>query len=351
MAISSAKYNCYAPHCGLQDTRRAVAEYLSSDLPYKLSEEDVVLTCGCAQAIDAALTILGSEGANLLLPRPGYQFYEALLQYKGIEARHYDMDPEKDWEIDLDKLNTIVDDKTAAMVIINPNNPCGNVFSYNHLSEVAQQARRLGFLIISDEVYAHFVFGGSKYTPMGVFASTVPVLTVGSISKRFLVPGWRLGWLATCDPNGILDGFQIKEGIEKLMNIFVDPATVIQAAVPAMLKNTPEDFYMRTLNLLGDTAETCYNILNSIPSLHSPLKPQGCMFLMVKIDMSSFKDLNDDIDFSTKLANEESVVVLPGSPLGMKKWIRVTFAVPPTLLIEGLARIEAFCKRHVKNAM
>ena len=113
-----------------------VADYVSRGLPYKLSEDDVYLTCGCSQAIDVALSVLAREGANILLPRPGFPRYETLLAYKGIEARHYDLVPERGWEVDLEQFEALADSNTVAMVIINPCNPCGTIFSHDHLTKV-----------------------------------------------------------------------------------------------------------------------------------------------------------------------------------------------------------------------
>lgn len=99
------------------------------------------------------------------------------------------------------------------MVIINPNNPCGTTFTHDHLAKVAEIAKRLGLLIISDGVYAHIVFSEKPFIPMGFFASTVPVITLGSISKKWMVPGWWIGWIVTCDLDGIMRKSQITESI------------------------------------------------------------------------------------------------------------------------------------------
>lgn len=348
-AIRTGKYNGYSPADGLPQSKRVVADYLSRGLPYKLSEDDVYLTCGCSQAIDVALSVLACKGANILLPRPGFPQYEAVLAYKGIEVRHYDLVPERDWEVDLDQLEAIADGNTVAMVIINPSNPCGTIFSHDHLTKVAETAKRLGLLIISDEVYADIAFGEKPFIPMGFFASTVPVLTLGSISKKWMVPGWRVGWLVTCDPHGILRKTQIIEGIKKLLNIVVDPSTIAQAAIPQIIEKTTEDFYRQTLQLLSHAADICYDRIQKLNVLYCPAKPQGSMFVMVKINISAFVDVKDDIEFSAMLAKEESVIVLPGSPIGLKNWIRVTFAISPTVLEEGFDRIAAFCMRHAKD--
>jgi len=153
--------------------------------------------------------------------------------------RHFNLIPDRGWEADLESLEALADENTVAMVIINPSNPCGSVYSYDHLAKVslyisetnisydvfpvcyitqisndeneqiAETARKLGIIIIADEVYDHLVFGNKPFIPMGVFADIVTVITLGSISKRWLVPGWRLGWIATCNPNCVLEEAQV----------------------------------------------------------------------------------------------------------------------------------------------
>ncbi|KAH9792298.1 Aminotran 1 2 domain-containing protein [Citrus sinensis] len=208
-AVRSAEFNCYSPSVGILPARRAIAGYLNRDLPCKLSPDDVHLTAGCKQAIQVILTVLARPGANILLPKPGFPLYEANARHTHLEIRHFDLLPEKGWEVDLDGLEALADENTVAMVIVNPGNPCGNVFTYQHLQKIAEKARKLGIMVISDEVYDHLTFGSTPYVRMGVFGSTVPVITLGSMSKRWIVPGWRLGWLVTSDPSGILQELRV----------------------------------------------------------------------------------------------------------------------------------------------
>eukprot|EP00262_Sarcandra_glabra_P000030 TRINITY_DN1002_c0_g2_i3.p1 TRINITY_DN1002_c0_g2~~TRINITY_DN1002_c0_g2_i3.p1 ORF type:complete len:474 (+),score=76.39 TRINITY_DN1002_c0_g2_i3:805-2226(+) len=347
--LRSAKFNCYAPTVGVLDARRAISEYLSRDLPYKLSPDDVYMTSGCTQAVETIISVLARPGANILLPRPGFPFYDARAAFSGIEIRYFDLLPEKSWEVDLDAVKNLADENTVAMVVINPGNPCGNVFSYQHLEKVAETAKKLGILVIADEVYDHLAFGNNPYVPMGVFGSIVPVITIGSISKRWVVPGWRLGWLVTNDPNGVLKKTKIVDCIVGFLNISSDPATFIQAAVPQILQNTTEDFFNNILHILSQTADICYNRINEISCITCPHKPEGSMFAMVKLDQSLLEDISDDVDFCCKLAKEESVLILPGSAVGMKNWLRVTFAVEPSSLEDGLGRLKSFCDRHLKQ--
>lgn len=115
---------------------RAISEYLSVNLPYKLSPDDVYVTAGCTQAIEVAISILAAPNANILVPRPGFPIYELCASFRNVEIRHYDLLPENGWEVDLDAVDALADQNTIAIVIINPGNPCGNVYSYQHLNKV-----------------------------------------------------------------------------------------------------------------------------------------------------------------------------------------------------------------------
>ncbi|XP_052208078.1 probable aminotransferase TAT2 [Diospyros lotus] len=344
--LSSQKFNGYAPTVGLPQTRTAIAEYLSCDLPYKLSPDDAFVTAGCTQAIDVALTILARPGVNILLPRPGFPIYELCAAFRNLEVRHFDLIPEKGWEVDLDAVESLADSNTVAMVIINPGNPCGNVYTYQHLKKIAETAKRLKFIVIADEVYGHLAFGDNTFVPMGVFGSIVPILTLGSLSKRWIVPGWRLGWFVINDPCSTFKNPKVIERIKKYFDICGGPATFIQAAVPHILQQTEEVFFTKTINTLKQTADICCNKIKEIHCITCPHKPQGSMAVMVKLNLSLLKGISDDIDFCFKLAKEESVIILPGIAVGMENWVRITFAVDPSSLEEALGRVKCFYQRH-----
>lgn len=345
-ALGSGQFNSYGTAVGLLPARKAVADYLSRDLPYELSPNDVVLTVGCTQAIDIALSSLASPGANVLLPRPGYPYYDVFSTHIGLETRYFDLVPKDGWEVDPDSIEALADANTVAMVLINPGNPCGNVFTYDHLQKVAEVARKLGILVISDEVYGHLTFGSNPFVPMGVFGSIVPVITLGSLSKRWIVPGWRLGWLVTSDPHGILQKYGVVDSIKRIASISADPASFIQGALPKIFEKTSSEFFTKVINILRQDADICYEKLKEISCLICPHKPQGSMFVMVKLDLSQLDGIIDDIDFCIKLAKEEKMIILPGVTMGAKNWLRITFALEPTALEDGLERLKAFCQRH-----
>ncbi|EOY13098.1 Tyrosine transaminase family protein [Theobroma cacao] len=327
-ALQSEKFNGYSPTVGLPQTRRAIAEYLSCDLPYKLSSDDVFVTSGCTQAIDVALAMLGRPGANILLPRPGFPIYELCATFRRLEVRYFDLLPKKGWEVDLDSVEALADQNTVGLI--------------------AETAEKLKIPVVADEVYGHLAFGDNPFVPMGLFGSIVPVLTLGSLSKRWIVPGWRLGWFVMSDPCGMFKNPKIIERIKKYFDILGGPATFIQAAVPCIIEQTDEVFFRKTINTLKQTSDICWDMIKEIPCISCPQKPQGSMAVMIKLNLSDLEDISDDIDFCFRLAKEESVIILPGTAVGLKNWLRITFAADPPSLKEALGRLKSFCERHTK---
>ncbi|KAI3936941.1 hypothetical protein MKX01_015156 [Papaver californicum] len=324
-AVKSAKFNSYAPVGGILPARRSVAKYLSRDLPYTLSGDDVCLTSGFS-----------------------YPHYDACASANNLQVRHFDLLPEKAWEIDLEAVEDLADENTVAVVVIKPGNPCVNVYSYEHFKKVAETAKRLGIPVIADEVYGHLTFGSNPFVPMGVFGSTVPVFTLGSISKRWLVPGWRLGWLVIMDPKGYMKEAEVLGSIKQYLNMGNNPASIIQGAIPQILENTEEDFFENATSLLRQARDICSDKIKEIACITLLQNPEGSMFLMVKLDTLLLEDISDDMDFCIKLAREESVIILPGVVLGLKNLLRITFSIDLPSLKDAMERIKSFCHRHAK---
>lgn len=306
----------------------------------------MIITVGCSQSIQFCVAALATPGSNILLPRPGFPLYETVCSFYGLKVRYYDLLPECGWEIDLENLETLADRNTVAMILCNPSNPCGAAYSFEHLSKVVDRAERLRIPIIADEIYGHIVFDKQRFVPMASFALRVPILTVGGLSKRWLVPGWRLGWILICDPCGILANGRVVEALIKIAQMTVNTSTIVQAAVPSILRNTPEEYFEKTLQSLQCGADLCYRRIQDIDGLDCPSKPKGGMFIMVRVNMSLFQGIRNDVEFASALAKEESVIVLPGTAFGTPNWLRVIFAAPSSLLEEAWDRIEDFCARH-----
>ncbi|VVA99918.1 unnamed protein product [Arabis nemorensis] len=348
-ALRSSKFNHYPSLSGLPLTRKAVAEYLSRDLSYHISPDDVHLTVGCHQAIEILISTLAVPGANILLPRPTYPMYDSRASLSQLEIRRYDLLPENGWEVDLNAIEALADDKTVALVLINPCNPCGNVFLRQHLQKIAETASKLGILVIADEVYKDIVFGDKPFVSMAEFAEIVPVMMLGAISKRWFVPGWRFGWMVTLDPHNIMKDSGLVGSLVNVLNMSTDTTTFIQGAIPDIIGKTKEEFFSSKLGTLRECAETCYEEIKKIPCITCPYKPEGSMFTMVKLDLSMLEDISDDLEFCCKLAKEESLIILPGRAVALKNWLRITFAVELEVLRDGFVRLNNFAQRHSKK--
>ncbi|KAL1222607.1 Cystine lyase CORI3 [Cardamine amara subsp. amara] len=345
-AVICGTGNAYAPSIGLPVAKSAVAEYLNLSLPKKLKADDVFMTVGCKQAIELAVDILAKPKANVLLPRPGFPWDVVRSIYKNLEVRNYDFIPQKDFEIDLDSVRALADENTFAIFIINPHNPNGNTYSEAHLKQVAELAKELGIMVVSDEVYRWTVFGNNPFVPMGKFSSIVPVVTLGSISKGWNVPGWRTGWLALHDLNGVFRHTKILQSAREFLEINSKPPTVIQAAIPTILEKTPKEFFKKRGSFLKDRVDFGYSKLKHIPSLTCYMKPEACTFLWTKLDISFFVDIEDDQDFCNKLAKEKNLVVLPGIAFGQKNWLRHSIDMEASILEDAFERLKSFCESH-----
>ncbi|KAL4234597.1 hypothetical protein ACF0H5_006238 [Mactra antiquata] len=345
-SLKQHKYNGYGPSTGYESSREAVAKYVSTEKS-PVTSKDIVLTSGCSGALDLCITCLCNPGQNLLVPRPGFSIYKTLAESLGIEVKFYNLLPEKSWEIDLDHLEGLIDDKTAAVLVNNPSNPCGSVYSKQHLQDILKICDTWKLPVIADEIYEHFVFSGFDYHPMASLTDTVPILSCSGLTKRFLVPGWRLGWIVIYDKNNVFSQ-EIRQGLLCLSQKILGPNTIIQAALPDILENTPESFYTETLEFIESNAKLFYKHISAIPGL-KPVMPQGAMYMMIGIDMEHFPEYKDDVEFTESMVTEQSVFCLPATCFEFPNFFRVVLTVPQDKLKEACERIKDFCGQHYQK--
>lgn len=173
---------------GLEIARQAVADY--SQHMGEITAKDVILTSGCSMALEICFRGLANSGENILVPRPAWN-YTTWICGSGIEVKSYNLDPSKDWNVDLEHMESLIDEKTKAILINSPGNPCGNVFDKEHLLEILAIAERHKLPIISDEVYEFFVVPNVQFCSIASLSKNVPILTCSGLTKRFLIPAIR----------------------------------------------------------------------------------------------------------------------------------------------------------------
>jgi len=276
------------------------------------------VTSGCSGALELMFGVLADPGDVILLPRPGFTLYATICQSKGIQAQYYPLHPDNSWEIDLSAVRQIFHEqqqqgkgRIAAWLINNPSNPCGSVYSEAHLKACVQLADEFQIPVIADEIYEDMVWGEESFTPLRTIDSQVPILTCSGLAKRFLVPGWRLGWILMSDRGTPALG-NVREGLNRLAAVLLGANSLIQAAIPDILALTPASFYAETNAKLQENGRIAAAGLQGIPGV-SYVEPQGAMYMMVGFDMSLFESFSDDVRLGELLISEESVLCLPGS--------------------------------------
>jgi len=339
--VLSYEFNGYSHSCGYALSREALARKFSVE-GRQLTKDDVVLTSGCSGAIELAMEVLMDEGETVLLPTPGFPLYSTIAASKGFVIRSYPLLPNKNWEVDLEKLEEMIDEKTRVIIINNPSNPCGSVYSREHLQAILDVASRNKIPVISDEIYAWMTFGSYEFVPLASIKSDVPILTVGGLAKRYIVPGWRMGWILIYDINNVFQ--HIRTGLLNLSTLILGPNTLMQSILPEIFE-IDDKVLQPILGAIETQAIFLTTELAKIPGL-SPILPHGAMYAMVRVEVSEFKDLADEVEFAQKLLSEEFVFVLPGRVFGLENYFRVVTCPPISQLTIACNRIRDFCARH-----
>ena len=187
-----------------------------------------------------SILTLVSPGENLLIPRPSFN-YQSWTDGMHIQTKTYNLDPMNDWMIDLWHMESLIDKKTRAILINNPGNPCGNVFNKAHILDILEIAEKHQLPVIADEVYEFVTFPGVEFHSVASLSKNVPVLTCSSLSKRFLMPGLRMGWIIIHDKNHVLEN--VRQGLINVTGRILGPNSTVQHALPSILMNTPQKYF------------------------------------------------------------------------------------------------------------
>jgi tyrosine aminotransferase len=192
----------YVCACGTPAARQAIADYHSMG-ELNVTPDQVIIANGCSGALELALTALLDEKTILLVPSPGFPLYKVICESHGAQVLKYRLKGDQ-WECDFEHLQQLClkhGDKIRGLLINNPSNPTGAVFSWSHLNDIVQFCREHRLPIVADEIYGELTYGEHVFHPIAPIAAKeqVPVITASGLGKQFLVPGWRVGWLVFSD--------------------------------------------------------------------------------------------------------------------------------------------------------
>ena len=339
--------NGYSPSYGLSELRKAISIDESHKINggWNCSSDDVYVCHGVTEALQLIFASFLQAGDKVLAPGPHYPPYMAYPQLFGGKTVEYKLDEDNKWAIDLEDIESKMDDKVRLIIIINPNNPTGGVVDKNHLKGVIKIAAAWpNCTIISDEIYDEINFKGNHYSTASL-SQHVPVITLNGVSKVYYAPGWRIGYMAFHDPDNSLS--LVRDGIERLLRSRLCASTPAQLGYLAGLEG-PREWMAQYKNKLLEQRDLCINRINSIDGLEST-KPDGSFYMFVRITDDKWKF--NDKDFVLKLLHEEHVLLVHGSGFSIqygKGHFRIVFLPALNVLNEAFDRIEHFLFSHNK---
>jgi alanine-synthesizing transaminase len=327
----------YAHSAGLRVARSAVAAYATA-LGAPTTLEQVLITSGASEAADLVLTALVNDGDEVLLPAPGYPIYPAILNKLGAIARYYTLNSSDAWQPSIEEINSLITNRTRAIVLINPNNPTGSISPDEMTKQILELAARHKLLVIADEVYRELCFEKPP-TSASVLAQQldVPLITLESLSKTHLVPGWRVGWMRYTHEKQMRE---LTGAIGRLASGRLCSPTPAQYAVAPALEGSRE-FQRNFLNDLKGRRDFCVERVRKNESLSCAI-PEAAFYLMIKAEK-----LGDRTDerFVLDLLKETGVLVVHGSGFGVDPhlgYFRMVYLADEATLGEVFNRIDQF---------
>ena len=311
-------HNGYTPSVGIPSARDAVAaEYVRRGMP--VTSDRVVLTSGTSEGIELAIGALADAGDEVLVPTPTYPLYTAVLGKIGARAVYYRTDPDNAWLPDLDDVRRLMSAATRAIVVIDPNNPTGAVYPPATRRALVDVAERWGVPILADEVYSELGYDG-PVPLLGSLAPDAPIISFSSLSKAYLAPGWRAGWLAVGRSDRLDD---VLAAIKKLADGRLCSPGPMQHAIEAALTGdrSHQATFIRDLRLRADLTTTRLGAVRGM----SVVAPRAAFYAMPRVALPPG---TTDQDYVLGLLRETGILCVYGSGFGLpadQGFLRVVF--------------------------
>lgn len=330
--------NGYAPSSGTADAIGAIEREAARKGITSINH--VYVTSGASEAIELALAGLANPGDNVLTPSPGYPLYTAVLAKLGVENRPYFLDESNRWEPDTANIAERIDERTRAIVLINPNNPTGSVASRDTLQALVDIAIDRNVVLFSDEIYDKLVFDGGESLSTASLSAEAKIITFNGLSKSYVVPGFRIGWGIVSGPANEMEAYC--EAIRKMERARLSANHPEQAAIPVALGGD-QTHLVSLMDRLRRQRDATVEGLNAIDGI-SCVVPRGAFYAFPRIDLGV-----DDDTFCKRVIRETGVVVVPGSGFGQKpgtQHFRVVFLPHEEQLRDAFDRIAGIAASY-----
>ena len=333
-------HNGYAPSVGILPAREAVAdECTRRGMP--VSPDRVVITAGTSEGIELALTALAQAGDEVLIPVPTYPLYTAVLAKIGATPVYYRTDAANRWLPDVDQIRSLVSPATRALVVIDPNNPTGATYPAAVRRALIDIADEHNFPLLADEVYGDLAFDGAV-PAIASLNPDAPIISFSSLSKAYLAPGWRSGWLAAGRTDRLDD---VLGGIKKLADGRLCSTGPMEYGVIAALTGD-RSHQVAFRKALRERAELTHARLNAIDGI-TCTAPSAAFYAMPKV---ALPEGVSDADYVLALLRATGVLCVYGSGFGTAPsdgFFRVVFLAEPRELSSIYDAIAAFTREFL----
>ena len=319
----------YSHSKGLFSARKAIMQYMQNKNVPNVTIEDIYTGNGVSELINLSLLALLNTGDEVLVPSPDYPLWTACVTLAGGKAVHYICDEEAEWNPDIDDIKKKITDRTKAIVIINPNNPTGALYSKDVLKDIVKVAREHQLIIFSDEIYDRLIFNDEEHTSIAALAPDLFCVTFSGLSKSHMVAGYRVGWMVLSGNKRMAKDYI--EGLNMLSNMRLCSNVPAQSIVQTSLGGYQSvKNYIKPGGRVYEQCEYIYKALNDIPGV-STVKPKAGFYIFPKLDVKKF-NITDDEKFTFDLLRDKKILLISGKGFNWKQ--------PDHFRIVYLPRIE-----------
>lgn len=301
----------YSTSKGIIPARRAiVTRYeLIENFP-DFDVEDVFLGNGVSELITMTMQALLNDGDEVLIPAPDYPLWTAATSLSGGKPVHYLADEEDDWNPSIEDIRSKITERTKAIVVINPNNPTGAVYSRKVLQQIVDIAREHELLILADEIYDRILYDGAEHISIATLAPDLLTITYNGLSKAYRVAGYRAGWMVLTGPQEYARGFV--EGLELLAGTRLCPNVPAQHAIQVALGGRQTIFELTSEGgRLHQQRDIAVQKLNEIPGV-SVVKPRGALYTFPRLDPNVY-EIHDDAKLMLDILRAEKILLVQGT--------------------------------------
>ena len=341
------RLNGYSPSSGYPELLDAIVED-EATRGTRITSDDVVVTHGVTEALQLLFYAALEPGDEVLIPGPSYPPYTTYVQMMGARAVEYRTIEEEGWIPDVEDIRDKISSRTKAIALINPNNPTGALYGEKVIKDVCDLvAEHPGIFIISDEIYNLMTFD-EETVPTSRYCGDVPMIVLNGISKIYLAPGWRIGYLAICDPRDQLS--EIRDGIMRQSRARLCANSITAYGYLKALRG-PRGHIRETMEKLRKRRDISFRRLNEIEGL-SCQNIGGAFYMFPRIDCLKKGPWKDDREFSLDLLEAEKVLTVFGSGFGKdygSDHFRIVILPQEEVLGEAFDRIERFIRSRVNR--